>query len=102
MKLSTFSIKPLYNFLLEKDYHLFGCGGPVIATTRFFPRRYYLVYGKGIGAAYKKGDFATAKEELLAAKENLTSKEERSEICMYENLLDSKIQETNQEKGESK
>ena len=52
--------------------------------------------------AYKKGDFATAKEELLAAKEKLSSAEEKSEICMYENLLDSKIQETNQEKGESK
>lgn len=87
------------NFLIQGNYYqaektLLKCKEASIKETEL--RLYESVL------AYKKGDFATAKEELLAAKEKLTSKEERSEICMYENLLDSKIHETNQEKGESK
>ncbi|MBO4385868.1 MAG: hypothetical protein J5817_02500 [Treponema sp.] len=52
--------------------------------------------------AYKQGDFARAKNLLLAAKEKSSAKEESPETCKYEEALNSKIQNTNQEKGESK
>ncbi|MCR5318763.1 MAG: carboxypeptidase-like regulatory domain-containing protein [Treponema sp.] len=50
--------------------------------------------------AYKKNDFHEAKRLLSITKENPSETESSIEFCKYKNLLESKIQDTDTEKGE--